>query len=281
MDNLIVALVKGEPLLTEDISVVKPEEASLEAMNAVVARAKALKVIVDESSLRKASLAAQELQGLRLGLKANYDRAKAPINSTGRAIDQIFHDLDGPLEAEYKRLDVLVSTYHAAKKREIELAERRKEAERRAAEERAKAKIRELEQEKERLALRLRMAEEAAEKRKADRELKRAEIDIEAAKIAAQVEQETIMPDEPAPTPRVPGGRPWVQYICEITDVALLFKDHPELVKWALRQAAAQALAKSLDESGKPLVVPGLSIRKLDRTSFPGATAIRVHGEQE
>jgi hypothetical protein len=37
-------------------------------------------------------------------------------------------------------------------------------------------------------------------------------------------------------------------------------------------------LAKSLDEAGKSLDVPGLKIEKITRTSFAGAATIRIEG---
>lgn len=279
--NAIVALVRGEPLQVDEITVTKPDQA-IEAMQVIIARAQKIEKVSDQASQARASLIAQELQGLRKGLKANYDLAKAPINSAGRALDSIFHELDGPLEAEYKRVSREVAIYQAQIKREQELAAAKEEAKRIVEEKRVQAKLDELKREKEAQEMKLRMAEEEAEKKRIQAQINRTEVNIESKNIELQLQRENVpLPTEDIAEQKAPGGRGWTKYICTCTDPIKLFQSHPELIKWELRQSPAQSLAKHLDESGKALdSIPGLNIQKEGKMSFTGATAIRVHGEE-
>jgi hypothetical protein len=277
---LITTLVRGEPLKSDEISVIRP---ATEAITAVIKRAKAILEVNDSKTQAKASLVAQELQGLRSGLEANYRAAKSPIISTGRALDGLYKELDEPLLEQYRRMDALVSSFQDKEKQKVEMAEAKIKAEERLIEERAKQRIRELERAKEELEFKLRQADDAREKNQANKSLNRVATQIEAEKIGLEIAKENVpVQTVPIPVaPKPPGGRPWTQYHVELVDPIALFNVRPELLKIELRLAAAQALAKSLDEGGKPLQVPGLSIRKETRTSFPGAAAIRIHGEEE
>lgn len=279
-NNAIVALVRGLPLQVDEIEVTKPEQA-IQAMQIVIARAQAIEKVTDGPSQSRASVIAQELQGLRKGLKANYDLAKAPINSAARAMDSLFHELDGPLEAEYKRITREVAIHQADIQRERDMAQAKAEAKRIVEEKKVQAKLDELKREKEQLQIKLRMAEEEAEKRRLQNQVNRTEINIESKNIELQLQRENVpLPIEEIPEQKAPGGRNWTKYICTCTDPVALFKSHPELIKWELRQAPAQSLAKYMDENGQALdSVPGLVIQKEGKTSFGAATAIRVHGE--
>lgn len=279
-ESMIATLVRGQVLLTDEIEVTRPE-AALEAMKVIIARAQKIEKITDQASQARASLVAQELQGLRKGLKANYDLAKAPINSAGRALDAIFHELDGPMEAEYKRVSREVAIYQAHIKREADLAAAKEEAKRLVEQKKVQAKLDEMRREREAAEIRLRMAEEEAEKKRAQDKLNKIDINIEAKNIELQLQKENIpLPTEEIVENKAPGGRGWVKYICTCTDPIKLYEAHPELIKWELRQSPAQSLAKHLDESGKALdSIPGLNIQKEGKMSFTGATAIRVHGE--
>jgi hypothetical protein len=276
----ILTLVRGEPLKADEISVIRP---ATEAIEAVIKRAEAITEVTDSKSQAKASLVAQELQGLRSGLEANYRAAKQPLISTGRALDGLYKELDEPLLEQYRRMDALVSAFQDRENQKAEMAEIKIKAEQRVAEERAKEKIRELERQKQELEFKLKQADDAREKRQATQGLNKVSTQIEAEKIGLEIAKENIpVQTTPVPVaPKPPGGRPWTQYHCELLDPIALYNVHPELLKIELRQAGAQALAKSLDEGGKPLQVPGLSIRKETRTSFPGAAAIRIHGDDE
>jgi hypothetical protein len=280
MNNAIVALVRGEPLQVDEITVTKPEQA-IEAMQIVIARAQAIEKVTDAASQRRASVVAQELQGLRKGLKANYDLAKAPINSAGRALDAIFHELDGPMEAEYKRIGNEVAIFQAQLQKERDMIQAKAEAKRIVEEKKVQAKLDELKREREQAAIRLRMAEEEREKKQAQDRLNRLDVNIESKNIELQLQRENVpLPMEEIPDERAPGGRNWTKYICTCTDPVKLFQSHPELIKWELRQSPAQSLAKYLDENGKALdSIPGLEIQKQGKTSFGAATAIRVAGE--
>lgn len=280
MNNAIVALVRGEPLLVDEITVTKPEQA-IAAMKTVIGRAEAITEVTDGASQARASLVAQELQGLRAGLEANYHAAKAPIVSTGRAMDMVYHELDTPLETEYKRITRLVAMYQGELTRKRELAQAKVDAKRIVEERKAEAKLQELQREKEQAALRLKLAEEERERRQAQAQLNRLETSIEAKNIEMQLQRENLpVPVDEIPEQKPPGGRNWTKYVCECTDPVALFKSHPECIKWELRKAPAEALAKHLDESGQALdSIPGLKIQKEGRTSFGGAAAIRVHGE--
>jgi uncharacterized protein YdaU (DUF1376 family) len=221
------------------------------------------------------------LQGLRKGLKANYDLAKAPINSAGRALDTIFHELDGPLEIEYKRVTREVAIYQAELQRERDMAQAKVDAKRIVEEKKVQAKLDELRREKEQLQIRLKMAEEEAEKRRLQTQVNRTDINIESKNIELQLQRENVpLPMEEIPEQKAPGGRNWTKYICDCSDPIKLYQARPDLIKWELKQSPAQSLAKYLDENGQPLdSIPGLVIRKEGKTSFGAATAIRVHGE--
>ena len=128
--NLIVGLVRELPLVVADCRVIKPE-GSHKAMAQVLARAKKITEVTDERTQHEASRVAQELQGLRGGLKANYHNEKHPVTSYGRALDNVFKELDRPMEIEYKRIDKLVSLYQDDLRRESDLAKAKAEAQQR------------------------------------------------------------------------------------------------------------------------------------------------------
>jgi hypothetical protein len=277
MNNPILTLVRGEPLKSEEITVSRSAEAS-EAIQVVIRRAKAIKCITDTKDQSKAALVASELQGLRSGLRANYRATKDPIVSLGRAIDRLFHDIDDPLLAEYNRIAGTVSRFQDDQRRESERAEAKKDAEKKAVEEAAAQKIRELEKEKEKLELKARLAEDLLEKRRAEREIEKKNVAIEGQKIGLEIERDSAVEQPIATRSAPPGGRTWIEYKVTITDERIVYDTRREFLKVELRTAAAQMLAKSLDEAGKSLDVPGLKIEKITRTSFAGAATIRIEG---
>lgn len=276
--NLIVGLVRDEPLVVADCRVIKPDGPN-RAMQQVLKRAEAIVAVSDEASQRRASTVAQELQGLRSGLKANYSNAKQPVVSLGRALDNTYNELDRPMEIEYKRIDKLVSAYQDGLRREAELARALAEAEQRERERKERERLIALENAKQEAEMRARMAESKRERREAERTAEALLPAIEAQRIAVEVETENVpVSFEEAPA-KPPGGRVWTQYVVEMTDEFTLAREHPELVKITLKQAAAQEFAKTLDEAGKPLICKGLRITKTTRTSFTGAAAIRIDRE--
>lgn len=245
-------------------------------MEVVIGRSKAITVINDEKSLAHANLTGKELVGLRKGLEANYRQAKDPIVIAGRDIDSLYAELDRPLEAEQKRLDRLVSSYLEGVRKAREYAQAQEEAKRRLAERQQQEKLNQLQREKEALEMKLRLAEEAREKAQLAKKLQSSEVNIEAAKVEMEIERESPIV-ELAEVPKPPGSREWIDYEVEITDPVLVYKDHPECVKWEKRAGACKALAKSLDERGLKLEIPGMTIKRVPRTSFGGATSIRVN----
>lgn len=276
-NNAIIPLVKGQPFSVEDITVEPPANFK-RAMEVVLVRAREIKKVNSPITLAVAVSSGQDLKGMMLGLDANHKVAKAPGIALGNAIDTLYHTLHNPLEAEYKRIDAMVSAYKDGLDRERDLAEARLKAEVQKAEAEAKAKIRQLEREKEELAFKLRMAEDAREKANAARELNKLNDNIEAEKISLQLQNETLpVPAkyEPEP-PKVPGSRTWKDYIVEITDEKLVYENLRQLLKVELKQQVAKEFAKALDEAGKPLQAPGLRIRRQTRTSFTGAATIRI-----
>lgn len=279
--NNVELRVRGEPLLSEEITVLRPQEAMV-AMEAVIKRAERITEVNDPKSQGKASLVAQELQGLRSGLEANYRAAKAPVLAATRALDTLYKELDQPLEVQYKRIDRLVSGYHDEQRRQQELAEARRKAEERRVEEEHNRKIRELQREKEEAERKARLAEDAREKQAAQRQAAKLKEKIQTEEITKQVERENLpVASIPEPINKPIGGRPWTEYIVEMTDPIALYNAQPELLKIELRLGPAKEFAKALDESGKPLdSIPGLKIQKTTRTSFIGAASIRVHGEE-
>jgi hypothetical protein len=276
--NLILALVRDEPLMIADCRVSKPPGPN-KAMAQVLARAKTIAAVTDEESQRAAAVVAQELQGLRTGLSANYKSAKQPVTSFGRALDNVYHELDGPLEREYRRIDRLVSAYQDELRRAADLVKAKAEAEQRERERKAREELALLQRKKEEAELRARLAESRKEREDAERMSKSLVQGIEQQRIAVEVESENVPISFEDPPTKPQGGRVWVQYVVEMVDEQAVALEHPELVKITLKQAAAQEFAKALDEAGKPMVCKGLIMRKLTRTSFTGAAAIRVDQE--
>jgi hypothetical protein len=273
--DLIVAHVRDLPLVVADCSVIKPPGPNA-AMQQVLKRAAGITDVFDETSQRKASTIAQELQGLRSGLQANYKNAKQPVTSLGRALDNTFKELDRPMEIEYRRIDQLVSRYQDDLRRKAELAKARAEAEQRARERQEREHLAALERTQQEAALRARLAEDAREKAEATQLAKTLAPAIEEQKIIIELQGENLPVPMDEPPPKPPGGRVWTQYVVEMTDPLAVAFEHPELVNITLKQAAAQEFAKALDEAGKPLVAKGLKIQKHTRTSFTGAAAIRI-----
>lgn len=277
--NNIELLVGGVPL--QEITVSKHKDA-MEAWETLLKRAKAIKEVTDVKSQAKAALVAQELQGLRKGVEANYRAAKAPLLAATRALDTLFHELDSPLDAALGIIDKLVSGFHDKQRLEQETAEATRKAEERRLEEERLAKIRELERQKRDAEMKLKLAEDAREKQAAQRQAAKLTEKIQTEVVALQVERENLpVANIPQEIPKASGTRPWTEYLVEMTDPIALYNAQPQLLKIELRVGAAKEYAKSLDEAGKPLdSVPGLQIRKSTRTSFVGAASIRIHGEE-
>jgi hypothetical protein len=285
-ESVSLILVRGEPLRSGDIEVTRPTQA-LEMMNAVIERAKLIKKVSDPTSQNRASLCAAELKGILKNLKLAHDTAKNPLLATTRALDQLSKELQTPIQEQYNRMDRLVSGYQDELRRERELAEAKERAEKLRLEQEAAAKIHQLELEREQARIRARLAEERAEREKAEKEGRKLDTEIRAKEVELQLEKENlpVVKASIAEQP-IPGGRKWTQYICKLIQpmtaeaLASLFENHPEVLRIELRDAAAQALAKTLDEAGKPLMVEGLTIQKQTRSSFQGAAAIRIHDNE-
>jgi hypothetical protein len=276
--NLIVGLVRDEPLVTSDCRVIKPD-GPIKAMQQVLKRAEAIQDVTDELTQRKAATVAQELQGLRAGLTANYKNAKQPITSMGRAIDNVYHELDRPMEIEYRRIDKLVSLYQDGLRRKVELAKAKAEAEQRERQRKEQEQLAALQRAKEDAERRARLAEDAAERKDALRTAAALTPVIAEQEISSELQRENLaVPFEESPA-KPPGGRVWTQYVVEMTDPVAVALEHPELVTITLKQAAAQEFAKQLDEAGKPMTAKGLRMQKFTRTSFTGAAAIRIDSE--
>lgn len=277
--NNVELLVRGEPLLEGHITVTVPIEAN-KAMRAVIARAEKITVITDEQTHARASLIARELQGLRKGLETNYRAAKAPVLNAERALDGMYKELDGPLKDEYQRMDRLVSGYGEEQRREQARLDAARRAEECRIEEEAKAEVARLQRAKEEAELRARLEEDARAKKAAERQVNKLEEKIESVEVSAQIEKDSIPFPEPVLTRKPIGGRRWTEYTVKMTDETALFAARPDLVKVELREGMAKELAKSMDDKGIALdSIPGLQITKVSRTSFTGASRIRIHGD--
>lgn len=276
--DLIIGLVRDEPLVVADCRVIKPEGPNL-AMKAVLERAAAITQVFDEISQRKASIVAQELQGLRSGLEANFKNAKQPVTALGRALDNTYKELDRPMEVEYRRIDKLVSGYQDDLRRKAELAKAKIEAEQRERARQERERLIALERAQQEAELKARLAESSREKAQALRTAATLAQGVEEQKIVIELEKENLPVSQEEEPAKPPGGRVWTQYTAEMIDPIALVNSHPELVNITLRQSAAQEFLKAQDEAGKPLGCPGLRGRKTTRTSFVGAAAIRIGTE--
>lgn len=277
--NNVELLVRGQVLKDDEVTISVPDKAN-EAMKVTLERAKKITVITDTKTQNRASLVAQELQGLRKGLEANYRAAKAPVLNAERALDRLYKELDQPLEKEYRRMDRIVSEFGEEQRRESERIEAERRAEERRIEEEAQAKLRELERLKAEAELKAKFEEDARAKKAAERQVVKIEEKIQSEQVSLQIEKENL-PNVELPVPTKPiGGRPWTDYEVRCTDVAALYKARPDLLKIELREGMAKTVAKILDESKQPLdSIPGLEIKRVARTSFKGASAIRIQGE--
>src|SRR5215469_5824850 len=146
-NNISLVLVKGQPLQTDDLEVLRPDQAIV-AMNSVIARAKVITKVKDAKTHNQAGLIGGELKGLMKGLRANYDAAKAPLLAIQRALDNLFNELYKPLEEQYQRMDQVVSAFTDGLRREKEMEEAKAKAEADRKEAEAKARIAELERQR-------------------------------------------------------------------------------------------------------------------------------------
>jgi hypothetical protein len=279
--DLIIALVRDLPLVVADCQVLKPSS-SHQAMAKVIARARLITEVGNEDQQRRAAVIGQELQGLRKGLEANYRNAKQPVLSFGRTLDNVYKELDRPMEIEYQRIDKLVSLFQDKVNREAELERARLEFAQREKERKEREQLAALQRAQQEAAMKARMAESAREREEAERTAQALAPAIAQQQFAVDIESETLPISMSEKAPKPPGGRTWTEYTIEVTDPFAVAKAHPELVRIELKMAAAKEFAKTWDEAGKPLekACPGLRIQKQTRTSFTGAAAIRIQGEE-
>jgi hypothetical protein len=275
MPDLILSLVRDEPLLTEEIKIIKPDGPH-KAVQAVLRRARVLLAVSDGHTQRAAGIVASELQALRKGLEANYRAAKAPYLAAGRALDQLFKDIDEPLKREYDRVTGLVSAYQDQERRKTELAKAKQDADQRAKEEAERKRLAELERQKQDAELKARHAEDARERLDNKRVVNQLEGAIEEQKVVLALQQEEFPMTRAEETPKVVGGRVYTDYDIEEIDIHAFAAAHPELVEIKLKRGATKEAIRLLDEAGKPLVMAGLRIRKYTRASFVGAAQIRM-----
>ena len=145
----IISLVHGKPLRSTDDMRIVPSPEGEAAVKTVLARAKRLKEVTDGKTQGVAADVAAELAGLRAGLKKNYDEAKAPFVSGGRTLDRIFHAWDDPMKAAYDTVTSLIARYRDDQRRQQELAKAKAEAEQRQREQAERARLTELQRQKE------------------------------------------------------------------------------------------------------------------------------------
>jgi hypothetical protein len=276
--NNVELLVRGVPLKPEEIIVSRPPAAQ-EAMQAVLKRAKAIVAVTSPKSQATASLVAQELQGLRKGLKDQYDLAKRPIINTGTALDTIYKELDTPLKDAYGVVSGMVASYQDG----LRLEEERIAAEAKAAEDRKQkeheAEIKRLEAEKAAELARAKAATDGRDRAGAERKIERISQEIESEQVAMVMEKENLpLAEVPVPRAKPQGGRTYYDYQVEITDQKALFAARPELLKVELKVGAAKEAAKYLDQTGAPLnTIPGLSIKRIPKAAFKAASVIRAN----
>jgi hypothetical protein len=278
MADLILSLVRNEPLLTEDIQIIKPEGPH-KAVTQVLKRAKALAPVTDAISQREAGIVASELQGLRKGLETTYRAAKTPFVAGGRALDQIYHDIDGPLERAYKNVTAMVAKYQDEERRKQELARARAEAEARQKEEAERVRLAAIERERQAAEMKARMAEDPRERMDSQRTAAQLAAAADEQRIVMELQREEL-PMAPVPqTPKPVGGRVYDDYDITVVDIRAFAAAHPELVEITPKRGAIKEAIRLLDEAGKPLQMAGLRIYKQTKASFVGASAIRIAKE--
>jgi hypothetical protein len=278
MPDLILSLVRGEPFLTEDISVVKPDGPH-KAIAQLLRRSKNLPEVIDAKTQREASLVASEIQALLKGLETQYRALKAPYVAGGRSLDQQYNDIAGPMRAAYQHAANLVAAFQTQERRKQELARARAEAEARAKEEAERARLTEIEKAKQEAEIKARLAEDPAERLDNQRTAQQLANAAEEQRVALELQREEL-PMAPVPeAPKLVGGRFYYEYDIQITDIYAFAKAHPELVEITLKKGATKEAIRLLDEAGKPLQMPGLRIYKQPKAAFVGAATVRITKE--
>lgn len=280
MADLIESLVRNQPLLAEEIQIIKPDGPH-KAVQQVLRRAKALKPVVDAATQREAGLVASELQGLRKGLETNFRAAKSPFLSAGRALDQLFKDIDGPMEAAYRQVTGMVARYQDQIRRAVEMERARAEAELRAAEQMERRRLAELEQQKQDAEMKARMAEDPRERMDNQRVAQALSGAVEEQRVVMELQREELPVPAVQEAPKLVGGRTFVDYEVTVLDIYAFAAAHPELVEITLKKGATKEAIRLLDEAGKPLEMKGLRIYKQTKAAFVGAAAIRIGKERD
>lgn len=278
MADIIQTLVRNEPLVIEDIRIIKAEDAN-KAVAQVIRSAAAITEVSDVKSQRRAGIVASELQALRKGLEANYRAAKAPLVAAGRALDQTFRDIDGPLLAAYQHLTGLVSGYQDQERKKVELERAKLEADVRAKEALENRRLAEIQQAKQEAEMKARLAEDARERRDNQRAAEQLAEAEKEQKIVIELQKEEFPVTTIQEAPKPVGGRTYTEYEITVLNIFLFASAHPELVEITLKKGPVKDLVRAMDERGEPLVLKGLRIRKYTKTAFVGAASIRIAKE--
>jgi hypothetical protein len=280
MPDLMLTLVKNQPLSAGDFVIVKPEGPH-KAMAQVLRQAKNITAVESDAEARTAGIVASALQGLRKGLRANYDNEKAPILAGGRGLDQLFHDLDGPMEREYKRITGLYSGFADQKRLQADLQRARQEADIRAAVQAEEQRLADLERQRQTAELKAKLAEDPRERIETKRELAQLNSDVDEAKLRVEIQREEVPMERVPETPKPVGGRVYTDYEIDVEDAHLFARQYPELVEIVVKRGPTKERLRQLDEAGKSIQLAGLKVRKFTRSSFVGAASIRIEREKE
>jgi hypothetical protein len=227
-----------------------------EALKSTLLRDAAAVVTVDSpETSAAASSTLKDLASFRNTLEKSRKQVKEPILAAGRKIDGLAEEFGSAVAAEEARIKKMIEQFAA------EQAKARREAEERARREAAEAERKRQEEERARLAAeeakrRAEQAEaaqdaEAAAKAKAEAE--EAEFNAAIAKLEAEAAAPAAV--EYIPTPKAKAVLDF-----EVTDLAALASDSPELVTITPKRAEILNRIKQLQlEPGSP-VIPGIRI---------------------
>jgi hypothetical protein len=192
--------------------------------------------VEDDQSAASAIEAAQVAKGLIKAIETQRVEIKAPFLKAGKDIDEAARVATSQLYSEVKRIESLVGS-HEQRKRDAIRAEQQRIATENAAREQA---AREARQKAEEAAKKAAEAKSAAAKKKAEAEAVAASRAALAAEVAAAEVEEA-----PEDAKGIEGAAVTETFGVEITDIAALYKAHPNAVKLEPRLSVINDMIKA------------------------------------
>lgn len=192
--------------------------------------------VESDAQAKEAIEAAQVAKGLIKAVEDQRVLIKAPFLKAGKDIDEAAKSGIAPLVKEVSRVEALVGSYELKKRQAIQAEQDRIARENRAREDAAR-KARE---EAEEAARKAANAKSAAARKKAEEEAAAARRRALAAEVAAAEVEEA-----PEDAKGIEGASVTETFTIEITDIAALYKAHPNAVKLEARLSVLNDMVKA------------------------------------